>query len=255
MSDGVKRNVRDARGLSCEELAQLRRSAVHAVESGGLQKDVAVEFGVSRKSVGEWVRAYRARGEESFRAEPRGRRPGVQLALAASQQQQVLRCLVTGPPDQLGLPARLWTRRSVAELVNREFGINLAASTVGRYLHRWGIDTTSDPCWASQAIACCPGPAWPPGDRVRIGWTRPRLPVDPDPANALLAVTGRGSLSFLASPRPFRVPALDELRDRLRMHLARDVRIVVCSWPPEQFAVLDSWLSAGRERATRATWN
>jgi transposase len=259
MSDGVKRSIRDARGLSCEELEQLRRNAVHAVESGTLQKQVAAELGVSRKSVGEWVRAYRARGEASFRAEQRGRRAGMQLALAVPQQEQILRCLVTGPPDQLGLPARLWTRRAVAELVNREFGITLAASTVGRYLHRWGIDTTSDPCWRpqadEQAIACFPEPAWPLGDRVRIAWTRPRLPLDVDPANALLAVSGRGSLSFLASPRPFRVAALDELRDRLRMHLARDVRIVVCSWPPEQFAVLDSWLSADRDGANRAPWN
>ncbi|MGD9527558.1 MAG: helix-turn-helix domain-containing protein [Pseudonocardia sp.] len=230
---------------------------MNAVEAGALQKDVAAEFGVTRKSVGEWVRAYRARGEASFRVEQRGRRPGLQLALGAPQQERILRHLVAGPPDRFGLPARLWTRRAVAELVNREFGMTLAASTVGRYLYRWGIDTTSDPCWRpradEQAIASFPEPAWPPGDRVRIAWTRPRLPLDLDPANALLAVTGRGSLSFLASSRPFRVTALDELRHRLRMHLARDVRIVVCSWPPEQFSVLDSWLSGRSDGATCAT--
>lgn len=42
-------------------------------------------------------------------------------------------------PDQLKLPYALWTRGAVKELVEREFGITLAISTMGNYLRSWGF--------------------------------------------------------------------------------------------------------------------
>jgi hypothetical protein len=42
-------------------------------------------------------------------------------------------------PDQLKLPYALWTRKSVKELIKREFGIDVAIRTMGDYLNRWGF--------------------------------------------------------------------------------------------------------------------
>jgi transposase len=202
---------------------------------------VALTFGVSRRSVGDWVRAYQARGEESFRPARRGRRAGEQFALSETQQGRILGIIVAGPPDRIALPCLLWTRRAVAELIRRDLGITLSSSTVGRYLRRWGIDAGSVP-WG-QAAPAMDGPVG--AEELRVAWKRPRLPLAPDPAHALLAVTGRGVLHFLAGDRPFDLEALDDLRHRLRMQLARDVRIVVHSWPPEHVELLESWLSRG----------
>jgi transposase len=42
-------------------------------------------------------------------------------------------------PDQLKLPFYLWTREAVAQLIKREYGIAVSATTVGRYLKAWGM--------------------------------------------------------------------------------------------------------------------
>jgi transposase len=244
MDQRVEQKCGDARGLPADDLERLRRKAVAAVESGAPQMQVALMFGVSRRSVGEWVRAYRARGEESFRPGQRGRRPGEQFALSETQQERILETIVAGPPDRVALPCRLWTRRAVAELIHRDLEVKLTSVTVRRYLRRWGIDAGSEP-WApatSESVAV---------EELRLFWARPGLPLDPDPAYALLAVTSRGVLHFLAGDRPFDLDALDDLRHRLRMQLARDVRIVVGSWPPEHLGLLDSWLTGDPDVVTR----
>jgi transposase len=223
-------------------LERLRRTVVAAVEAGEPQMQAALRFGVSRRAVGEWVRAYRARGEESFRPAQRGRRRGERFALSEAQQERILGVIVAGPPDRNDLPWQLWTRRAVAELVRRDAGVAIRAATVGRYLQRWGIDAVPE----AASGACGPRP-----DEVRVVWTRPRLPPDPRPVHALLALTRRGVLHFLTADRPFDVEALHDFRRRLRMQLARDVRVVVCSWPPEHLESLDSWSSCDVDAALR----
>lgn len=245
MENRVEQKVGDARGLPAGALERLRRQVVEAVEAGTPQMQAAFLFGVSRRSVGEWVRAYRVKGEESFRPGRRGRRPGEQYALTGAQQERILRVLVAGPPDRVALPWRLWTRSAVAALIRREFGIRLRSATVGRYLQRWGVDAIAEACVAvpEQAVA-----ATLPVEELRVAWTRPSPGPGREPGHALLAVTGRGVLHFLAGEGPFDHAALDDFRDRLRAQLTRDVRIVVCSWPPERLALLGEWLS-GAPRA------
>lgn len=207
----------DARSLPVDALEQLRRQAVAAVESGLTQTRVATLFGVSRKAVGNWVRAYQAGGESTLRPRPRGRRTGERLALPPSAQGDVLAALSAGPPDDFGLPWLLWTRRAVAELIARRHGVVLAATTVDKYLLRWeltGPDGT--------------GPRWdqcPPG-AVLVAATRPQPPSGPDGLHALVAVSHRGALHFLAGTRPFTGAGFTDFRDRLRMHLGRDVRMI-----------------------------
>src|SRR2546421_3729750 len=131
--------TRDARSLSAEALEALRRRAVAAVEAGVTRAEVARLFGVSRKTVGAWVAAYQASGDEAFVPKRRGRRPGEQLALSPKQQTYLVQTIVDGTPDQHGLPHRLWTRLAIVELVKRKFGIQVSPTTVSQYLVRWGL--------------------------------------------------------------------------------------------------------------------
>ena len=48
------------------------------------------------------------------------------------------RLLDNHSPEDLGIPAPLWNRRAVRDLIRKEFGIDLAVRTVGEYLKRWG---------------------------------------------------------------------------------------------------------------------
>ncbi|HJQ45292.1 MAG TPA: helix-turn-helix domain-containing protein [Amycolatopsis sp.] len=216
-----------------EALEQLRRRAVDAVESGIPQTQVARLFGVSRKSVGSWVRAYRSGGESTFRPRPRGRRSGDCLALSTRQQAHTLAAIAAGPPNERGIPCLLWTRRAVTQLVHEEFGISLAGSTVDRYLLRW------------QLIPAAPlskSPDCPPGAAL-LTWTNPMWPGAGDHVHALVATSHRGLLYFLAAAEPFTASSLTEFAHRLRMQLSRDVPLHVRDWPPEHTEPLAHWRS------------
>jgi transposase len=231
-----------ARSLSSDALVRLRRQVVAAVESGVPQSHAARMFGVSRKTVGTWVRAYQANGEQAFLPRRRGRRSGERLALSATQQAWVVKTVADSPPDEVGLPYLLWTRRAIAELIRGEFAITLSAATVDQYLARWDLITESHPlARPGRASSEELSPASADGEKLWVAWTCSDSPTDSDPLHALVAVTNRGVLLFLVSERPFDRGRLADFRKRLRVQLARDVSMVVRAWPIEQFELLSGW--------------
>ncbi|HVW43963.1 MAG TPA: helix-turn-helix domain-containing protein [Amycolatopsis sp.] len=223
----------DARSLRMDALEQLRRSVVAAVEAGLSQTQAAREFGVSRKSVGSWVRAYQAGGESSLRPQPRGRRYGDYLALSTEQQANALAVIMAGPPTDHDIPCLLWTRRAVTQVIRQEFGISLAGTTVDNYLCRWDI-------LPKGSFSRWPGS--PPG-AVRLTWTHPTTPDSADRGHALVAVNHRGALYFLAATEPFTAASLTDFANRLRIQLTRDVRVYTRDWPPEHTEPLADWRS------------
>ncbi len=215
-----------------DELEQLRRQAVAAVGSGLPQTQVARLFGVSRKAVGNWVRAYKSGGEPALRPQARGRRAGDRLVLSWPQQARLLAALTGATPDELGFPSLLWTRRAVAALIHREFGVALASSTIDHYLLRWELIRREGVF--ARWCECPPG-------ALLVTWTRPRSAAEADRGHALVAVSDRGLLHFLAGERPFTAATLIEFRKRLRVQLARDVRLLVREWPAAHTALLECW--------------
>jgi transposase len=218
-----------ARSLPADALERLRRQAVAAVESGVSQSRVARLFGVSRKSVGNWVRLYQTSGEAALRPRSRGRRAGSQLALTVDQQVRVIETIAGSLPDEVGLPCLLWTRKAVVELVSREFGVAMSPGTAARYLGRWGLL----------------GPSWPPAERtvgaLLVTWTHPRLPAGTKRFNALVAVTPRGVLLFLVNEKPFTDEQLTEFHRRLCVQLGRQVRLLIGAWPAAHSTLLPTW--------------
>lgn len=216
-----------ARSLPADALEQLRRKAVAAVGSGLSQTRVASMFGVSRKAVGSWVRAYESGGESTLRPRPRGRRAGERLVLTATQQGRVVDVLAAGPPDEAGLPWLVWSRKAVAELIARECDVVLAGTTIDKYLLRWEL-TGRDGVFSRR-------PGCPPGTLL-VTWTHPRSPTGAA-LHALVAVSGRGTLQFLAAATPF--TGIAEFRRRLRMQAGREIRLIPHDWPDAHAALLD----------------
>jgi transposase len=129
--------VKDARSLSPEGQEALRQRAVRAVLRGMKQTAAARTFGVARGTVARWVGQYRQGGEAALDQRPQGRPPAPKLT---GEQQTAIVGLIEGhSPDQLGLPAFLWTRETVATLIKKRFGLALSVWTVGRYLRGWGL--------------------------------------------------------------------------------------------------------------------
>jgi transposase len=100
---------------------------------------VAEALGVGERQVRRWQKRFRRGGWKALGKRRRGRRPGEQAALSASQQQRIVDAIRSKNPDRLRIPALLWTRSSVQELIEQWFGVRLEVGTVGRYLRRWGF--------------------------------------------------------------------------------------------------------------------
>lgn len=106
------------------------------MEQGKSPELVAEILGVGRSSVFEWQKKYREGGLAALSAKFASGRPTV----LSDQQMMRLYSLVAGhDPRQLSFGVALWTRKIVADLIDREFGQRLSAVTVGRVLKKLGM--------------------------------------------------------------------------------------------------------------------
>jgi len=127
----------DARSLSPKAQERLRQLAVQAVSDGKKQGEAAKLFGVTRRAVSKWLKAYRTGGMQGLTGKAQGRPKGG--ALLPWQAAQIAKTVIDHHPEQLKLPFYLWTREAVTKLIQRKFGIRVSLTTTGRYLKRWGF--------------------------------------------------------------------------------------------------------------------
>ncbi len=128
----------DARHLTDEALQVLRLRALHGIELGYSEVDLAELLGVCHETISRWWSAYSAEGMTSLPGGRTGRPPGSGRFLSEVQAERIWQCIDYYSPEQLGIPQALWTRRAVRDLIQKEFAIHLAERTVGQYLRRWG---------------------------------------------------------------------------------------------------------------------
>jgi transposase len=129
----------DARELSDEVLEALRLRALRGCEMGLVEGEVAQLLGVARETVCRWWSAYADRGLAALPQRRSGRPRGSGRRLSAVQAQHLQDLLRTHQPEEVGIAAPLWTRRAVRDLIRREYHVEVAQRTVGRYLRRWGF--------------------------------------------------------------------------------------------------------------------
>ena len=129
----------DARSLSQDAQEALRVRGVKLLLEGVTQREVAELLGVGERQVRRWQKRYRRGGWKALAKRKRGRDAESQMVLSSSQQSVLVELIKSCHPDQLRIPALLWTRSAVCELIGHECGVCLDLSTVGRYLRRWGF--------------------------------------------------------------------------------------------------------------------
>jgi len=151
MERGMKGRT-DFRSFTPEAQEVIRIRAVEAVRAGMMKFKAAEVFGVSRRAVSSWLRAYLQGGEEALKAKPRGRPPGGGK-LKPWQCATIVNLITDRHPDQLKLPFYLWTRQAVCQLIEQRFGICYSVHQVGRYLKQWGF-TVQKP--GRKAFEQCP---------------------------------------------------------------------------------------------------
>jgi transposase len=113
-----------------------RLSACEALEKGVLADDIAEALKVSRSSLFEWQKAYRAHGADALRTKDTR---GPKAKLSDGQMSQLYRLIVGNDPRQLSFGLALWTRGMIQELIFRQFGVRLSLVSVGKVLAKLGM--------------------------------------------------------------------------------------------------------------------
>ena len=88
----------DARRLPPSTQETIRRKAVDAVEGGMTQTKAAQLFGVARKTIWMWLKAYRAGGADALKARKRGPK-GEQATLKGWQAAAICSLIRIGIPN------------------------------------------------------------------------------------------------------------------------------------------------------------
>ncbi|MBS2966416.1 IS630 family transposase [Actinocrinis puniceicyclus] len=268
-------HVRDARRLSPQAQEDLRRRVVAAVEAGMTQVEAARVFQVSATSVSGWVNAVRRQGERALTAGRRGRRPEEQKALSKAQQRTVCRSVVNQTPAQAGGTGLLWTRKEVANLVKRRFGIALSLPTTGKYLRRWGLSPQKpvrksyeqNPAtvreWLDERYPAIVAAAKAEGGiilwldesgiastaELRATWAPiGTTPVVPKTGrrfrvNLMAAISNRGALTFTVYEGSLTVARYTDFLHRLIGHYDTPVHLIVDGHPTHKAKTVKAWLA------------
>src|SRR5262245_7066435 len=126
----------DGRTLSHETSEQIRLMAVRRVREGEKPSDVVRSFGLCRTTIYRWLRADRRGGEKALAAR---KHPGKPFTLTERQMNGVRSWICGKDPRQHGFDFGLWTRRIVAELIEKRYDVKLGVTAIGRLLARLDI--------------------------------------------------------------------------------------------------------------------
>lgn len=126
-----------------EARLELRRRCVIYFRDGVKRAEIARRPGLSRQWGIKIIKIYQAEGFDSAVA---GKKRGMSEASAAGMRmlsheeaKKVANWIVDKNPAQLKFDFALWTAKTVRQLIQREFGRQLALSTVRNYLRSWGM--------------------------------------------------------------------------------------------------------------------
>lgn len=113
-----------------------RVSACEALEHGVSADEIAKVLKVSRSSIFDWQKTYRAHGAEALRTK---KTRGAKSKLNDGQLSQLYRLVAGNDPRQLSFGLALWTRGMIQELIFRQFGVRLSIVSVGNVLTKLGM--------------------------------------------------------------------------------------------------------------------
>ena len=145
-----------------QDRVALRASAVLAVHDGEAKQHVAKRLGITRQTLHNWVTKHRLGGANALAAKPRGR--SRRQVLEPWQEAQIAGAILLLPPETVNPSYTRWTRKAIAEYVEKSFDVPFNAWQVASHLRRWGLDVhtlvrrtfTDKPTW-SRAESGAPG--------------------------------------------------------------------------------------------------
>lgn len=129
------------RSLSLETQREIRRSAIKMWRHGSSHAEIQSALNISRNTLQRTITAWKKGGQKALASmgNKGGRPAGSGCLLTQNQENRVLNLMADHSPGDYGLKFILWNRDAVRLLVRQTFDIELARTTVGLYLRRWGL--------------------------------------------------------------------------------------------------------------------
>jgi transposase len=269
----------DARKLDQATQAYLRKTVVQAVREGMTQTAAAKTYKVSVRAVSKWMKTAREGGLRALRAGKRGRRAG-SGRLNHRQAVGIRKMIMERMPDQLALPFYLWTRESVAQLIERQYGITVSATTAGRYLKAWGMSAQKPvrrayerndaaierwlnedyPQIAKEAKREKATIYWGDETGLRSDHTsgtsfalKGQTPVvratgQRFGCNMISAITNRGEMSFMVFEGTFRNATFIEFMKRMLKQATRKIYLIVDGHPVHRSVAVKQFVAENAKR-------
>ncbi|MGH9778358.1 MAG: IS630 family transposase [Candidatus Acidiferrales bacterium] len=261
----------DARKLDHNTLEAIRVRAVRQVQSGESPEVIIGALGFSRACIYNWLAAYRAAGWEALKARKLYGRPH---KLKGSQIQWIYRTVTLKNPLQLKFPFALWTRAMIRTLIWRKYRVKLSLASVGRLLAQLGLSCQKPlakafeqnrslvqqwvkkeypkiRAWAKREGAEIlfadesgvrsdfhAGTTWAPiGQTPVVRQTGQRFSL-----NMISAVSPKGQLRFMVTPKGIRAGVFVEFLKRLMHGWKRPIFLIVDGHPTHKARVVTACL-------------
>ena len=234
----------DGRFLPLAALNERRRRAVALRLDGMRLTEVAAKTELSVPTIIAAHRAFLAGGWDAVSVAPRGRRSGSGQLIEPKAIEQLVAAIIDGPPERSSLPHPLWEKAAVADLARRRLGVEVPATTLGRYLQDWGF--------AANATNAGGGETGADVYRVREVPLAPLLPAAWRHLGSdrilFQAVGPRRKLHWLVAPSPLTAASLIEFFDRLQLSIGRKIRISAENIDLRQAPNVRQWLDTQSDR-------
>jgi transposase len=270
----------DARQLSDEVLEALRLRVLHGCELGFSEADIADLLGISRETVSRWWTAYAAAGLDAIPGHRTGRPVGSGRTLSDDQARHIQQQIDDHNPEDLGIPAALWTRKAVRDLIRKECGIEMPVRTVGEYLKRWsytakvprrhakGQDPEEVRQWLEETYPAIERRAAAEGAEIHWcdetgavadqqphrGYARVGEPARmevPDPhirMNQIAAISNEGEVHFLTYKETMTAALFITFLERLLSETSRKVFLIVDRLKAHEAKAVKNWSAEPRDR-------
>lgn len=255
--------------------------AIERVMDGERPADVIEAYGFHRTTIYKWMRAAlnSSEGVEALRSTKATGRP---RALTPVQEARVFRWINGRDPRQYGLDFGLWTRKVVAELIDKKFGIRLGVSTVGMLLAKLGLtpqkplqrayqrDPEAIERWQRETYPSIARRAKAQGAEV-LFWdesgfradavhgktwaVRGQTPVVQRPGqrqsvSAASAVSGKGEFWFVMYEGALNGELFVELLQKMMARRRKPVHLVLDSLPAHKRAIVSEYVESTQGKLT-----
>lgn len=123
-----------AKDKSTNWKTERRKRAWALYQAGWMQKDIAEAMGVTKGAVSQWVKRGKEGGEAALQERPKS---GAPLRLSQVNREKLPELLARSA-ESFGFRGELWTCSRVAQVIQREFGVQYHPAHVSRILKALG---------------------------------------------------------------------------------------------------------------------